>query len=84
LNKKWGFSVSDDLIESIVLILHDTDVRVRRLAYLLVHDLHLKSMDKLDQIIDLIIKMTANRSEDILLIYEALAGIGQQHHYSIR
>jgi hypothetical protein len=83
LNKKWSFSVSDDLIDSIVLLLHDTDIRVRSFAYVLVQDLHFKSIDRLDQIIELMIKMTTKRPNDTNLIYEALAKIGQRHSQSI-
>jgi hypothetical protein len=80
LNQKWTFSVSDDLVDSIVLSLQDQDFRVRKLAYSLVSDLHFKSILKLDQMIDLMIQMIRKGPEDRNAVHRAFTNLGRNHH----
>jgi hypothetical protein len=81
LNRKWTFSISDSLIDSMILSLQDQDFRVRNLAYSLVSDLHFKSLVKLDQMVDLMVQMMIRKGHyDQRSIQIALMNLGIRHH----
>lgn len=87
LNRKWDLFISDSLVESIILIILDSDMKVRLLAYEMVHSIHFQTFEGLDNVISLLFKCLRDKTivyQEQLEIYRALSGLAQQHQQHIQ
>jgi hypothetical protein len=77
LNGKWNLIISDSLVSSIILILLDTNEKVKRISYKLSAVIKLNSFGGFESIVKVLIKIIQNDKETIL--FRALSGLARNH-----
>ncbi|KAJ3325233.1 Integrator complex subunit 4 [Boothiomyces sp. JEL0866] len=73
LGKKWSLYLDDDCIKSVILILLDRDMKVRKLAYDMLKVLRFQTTDTLKMILKVIINTLVSEDKDQNFIYGCLA-----------